>query len=114
MAGVIGLALMAGSAEGQDGRTVFEAHCASCHATSTGAPPGPGPNLAGLAGRRVAGDAAFDYSPALRQAEGHWSAERLALFLQDPEDMLPGLWMGGNGVQDATARRLIVEYLMGQ
>ena len=106
------LALLAAPALAQDGRAAFEARCASCHAAVASAPPGPGPNLAGLAGRRVAGDLRFDYSPALRAAEGAWTAERLSEFLEDPEEMFPGLWMGGNGVRDAAARRAIVDYLM--
>lgn len=104
--------MLAGTAVAQDGQAAFAARCASCHAAEAAAPPGPGPNLAGLAGRRVAGDPRFDYSPALRSAEGAWTAERLAEFLEDPEEMFPGLWMGGNGVRDAALRRTIVGYLM--
>ncbi|MBD0275012.1 MAG: c-type cytochrome, partial [Acetobacteraceae bacterium] len=44
------------AAEEPDGRAVFEARCASCHAVAAGAPPGAGPNLAGVVGRRVGGD----------------------------------------------------------
>lgn len=106
------IAGLARPALAQDGRAAFEAHCASCHAAEASAPPGPGPNLAGLSGRRIAGDARFDYSPILREAHGTWTAERLAEFLDDPEEMFPGLWMGGNGVRDAATRRAIVDYLM--
>ena len=52
----------------------------------------PGPNLAGLIGRKVAGDPNFDYSPVLRQArdEGRvWTLEALETFLADPEAMFP-------------------------
>ena len=108
----LALAWIASPASAQDGRAAFETRCASCHAIETSAPPGPGPNLAGLSGCRIAGDARFDYSPALQQASGAWTAERLAEFLDDPEEMFPGLWMGGNGVRDATTRRAIVDYLM--
>lgn len=107
-------ALLSLPVNAQDGRAEFEAHCASCHRTTEGGAAGPGPHLAGLAGRRIAGDAGFDYSPALREGQGRWSTERLVAFLEDPEEMFPGLWMGGNGVRDATARRAIVDYLMGR
>jgi cytochrome c len=100
------------AAGGEAGRIAFETHCASCHAVAATAPQGPGPQLAGLAGRRIGGDAGFDYSPALQAAEGRWDAARLERFLRDPEEMFPGLWMGGNGVSDAAARQRIVEYLM--
>lgn len=44
--------------------------CRACHSLDRAADPMPGPNLAALAGRRVAGDPQFDYSPVLRQAVG--------------------------------------------
>jgi cytochrome c len=104
--------LIATSAMAQDGRAAFESRCASCHAVSAGAPAGAGPQLSGLAGRRIGGDPAFDYSPALRDAQGAWDAERLDRFLTDPEEMFPGLWMGGNGIDQPAARRTVVDYLM--
>lgn len=106
--------LLAGTALAQDGGAVFEARCASCHAVQARAPPGPGPNLHGIHGRRVAGDAAFDYSPVLRdagQAGDTWDAARLIRFLEDPEEMYPGLWMGGNGLRAEADRRAVVEWL---
>ncbi|MBR0670921.1 c-type cytochrome [Neoroseomonas soli] len=112
LAAALAIAWLASPALAQDGRAAFETRCASCHAAETSAPPGPGPNLAGLSGRRIAGDARFDYSPTLRGASGTWTAERLSEFLDDPEEMFPGLWMGGNGVHDAATRRAIVDYLM--
>ena len=114
LAGALAMGMLALPAGAQDGRAQFEARCVSCHAVSEAAPAGPGPNLARLDGRRIAGDPRFDYSPALRGAAGHWTADRLATFLEDPEDMFPGLWMGGNGVRDEAARRSIVNYLMGR
>jgi cytochrome c len=99
-----------------DGRAVFEAHCASCHATAAGAPPGAGPNLAGVLGRRVGGDTAFDYSPALEAARAEglvWSATMLDRFLADPEEMFPGLWMGNNGLRAAEGRAAVAAFLEG-
>jgi cytochrome c2 len=52
----------------------------------------PGPNLAGLIGRKVAGDEKFDYSPVLQQAREQgrvWTVEALEMFLADPEAMFP-------------------------
>jgi cytochrome c len=111
----LALALVcAGPAAAQDGRAVFEARCASCHALSEAAPPGPGPQLAKLAGRRLGGDPRFDYSPSLRGAEGAWTADLLARFLDDPEEMFPGLWMGANGLRDGAERRAVVDFLIGR
>lgn len=106
--------MLPGFALGQEGRAVFEARCASCHAVAAGAPPGPGPNLAGLAGRRVGGDPEFGYSPALEAARATgqvWDGARLERFLADPDAMFPGLWMGENGLRDATDRAAVTRFL---
>src|SRR6185436_7793275 len=82
-------------AAADDGGTLFNT-CRACHSLDPAAKVMAGPNLAGLLGRKVAGDKKFDYSPALRQAadEGRmWSAEALERFLTDPEAMFPGTWM---------------------
>jgi cytochrome c2 len=115
---VLAALLLAAPAQAQDGRpdgrSVFEQRCASCHAVSHEAAPMAGPNLHGVAGRRVAGDAGFGYSPVLEQAarDGHaWDGARLTRFLEDPEEMYPGLWMGGNGLRAEADRRAVVEFL---
>lgn len=111
-----GLWLVAAPAFATGGAEVFEAHCASCHAAARGAPAGAGPNLAGLSGRAVAGDPAFDYSPALQAARAAgeaWDEGRLRRFLDDPEAMYPGLWMGGTSLRGAADVAAVVAYLMG-
>lgn len=105
---------LAPAALAQDGRALFENRCASCHAAAPGAPPMAGPNLHGVVGRRVAGDAGFDYSPALEaagRAGDAWDAERLVRFLADPEEMYPGLWMGANGLRAEAERRAVARFL---
>lgn len=108
------LLVAATRAGAEEGRRIFEANCASCHAAAPGAPAGAGPNLVGLIGREVAGDPGFDYSPALRAARDAgrvWDAPMLGDFLADPEEMFPGLWMGGNGLARAAERDAVVAYL---
>jgi cytochrome c len=97
----------------EDGRAAFEQRCAPCHSVDANAPPGAGPKLVGLMGRKIGGDPEFDYSPVLAGAEGSWDAARLDRFLADPEEMFPGLWMGGNGVREAAPRAAIVRFLSG-
>ncbi len=109
-------ALLAAPAAGraQDGALVFAARCASCHALRPGAPAGPGPNLAGLLGRRVGGDAGFDHSPALeaaREAGRVWDRALLDRYLADPDGIFPGNWMGENGVRAPADRAAVVEHL---
>jgi cytochrome c len=73
-----------------------------------------GPNLLGVVGRRVGGDPAFGYSPALEQARRAgevWDAARLIRFLDDPEEMYPGVWMGGNGLRAEADRRAVAAFL---
>jgi len=97
----------AGSAGAQDcDRRAFEP-CLACHALSKDAGQKPGPQLVGVIGRPVAGDPAFDYSPALRAARDKgdiWTRERLDLFLGDTEAMYPGGWMGSPPIRDAKQR----------
>lgn len=107
-------ALLPVAAMAADGRAVFEQRCASCHSLVAEAPAGPGPNLAGLPGRRVGGDPDFDYSPVLqaaREAGQVWDAAMLDRFLADPEEMFPGLWMGGNGLRAAADRAAVIDHL---
>ena len=102
------------TAAAQDPRATFDAHCASCHALTRSAAPGPGPNLAGLLGSAVGADPRFDYSPALRAARtagDTWDVARLDRFLEDPEEMYPGLWMGGNVPRRAADRAAILRHL---
>lgn len=101
----------------EDGRALFEQRCASCHAVVAGAAPTAGPNLRGVVGRRVGGDPGFDYSPVLEQAGRNcdtWDFERLVRFLEDPEEMYPGLWMGGNGLRAEAERGAVARFLEGQ
>jgi cytochrome c len=99
--------LAAAPAWAQDcNRQAFEA-CQACHALTKGAGQKPGPQLEGVIGRAVAGDPAFDYSPALRAGRDKgdvWTRERLDLFLSDTEAMYPGGWMGSPPVRDAKQR----------
>lgn len=108
--------LLAAPAAAEEGRALFEARCASCHAVAADASPMAGPNLRGLFGRAVGGDPGFDYSPALeaaRRAGERWDTARLLRFLADPEEMYPGLWMGGNGLRAEAERLAVATWLAG-
>jgi len=101
------------SAAAEDGAKLFTP-CRACHSLDPADQGLPGPNLAGIIGRKVGGDTAFDYSPVLRKANGEdlrWDAERLDRFLSDPAEMFPGLWMSIRGVEDAADRSALVRFL---
>jgi cytochrome c len=88
--------------------------CRACHSLDPAERGLPGPNLSGLIGRAVAGNADFDYSPVLRKArdEGlRWDVKRLETFLADPAAMFPGLWMSMRGIEDAAERQALVKFL---
>jgi cytochrome c len=101
------------AAAADDGARLF-APCRACHSLDPSEKGLPGPNLAGLAGRKIGGDAAFDYSPVLRKARDdgwRWDPKRLETFLADPAEMFPGLWMSMRGIEDAAERQSLVRFL---
>jgi len=105
--------LLPPSARAEDGAQAFTP-CRACHSLDPAERNLPGPNLSGVVGRTIGGDAAFDYSPVLRKArdEGlRWDTKRLEAFLADPAAMFPGLWMSMRGIEDAAERRALVRFL---
>ena len=105
--------LLPPSTMAEDGAQAFTP-CRACHSLDPAERNLPGPNLSGVVGRAIGGDAAFDYSPVLRKArdEGlRWDAKRMEAFLADPAAMFPGLWMSMRGIEDATERQALVRFL---
>jgi cytochrome c len=111
------LALGAGGAvAAPDGARLFQ-RCYSCHSVEPGDRGLPGPNLAGVAGRRAATGDDFDYSVAARAAGAGglvWDAETLDAFLADPAGFLPGTLMSFPGMRDAAERAALIEFLGAQ
>jgi cytochrome c len=107
------LVLLSGAAVADDGSTLFEP-CRACHVLDPAARTMPGPNLAGLIGRKVAGDEKFDYSPVLQQAREQgrvWTVEALEMFLADPEAMFPAMWMSAPGIRDMAGRKALARFI---
>ena len=107
------LMLWSGAAIADDGSTLFEP-CRACHSLDPAARTMPGPNLAGLIGRKVAGDEKFDYSPVLRQAREQgrvWTLEALEIFLADPEAAFPAMWMSAQGIRDVAERKALARFI---
>ena len=105
--------LWSGAAIADDGSTLFEP-CRACHSLDPAAKPRPGPNLAGLIGRKVAGDEKFDYSPVLQEARAQgraWTLEALETFLADPEAAFPAMWMSAQGIREAAARKALARFI---
>jgi cytochrome c len=113
LAGLILASLICGGAAAEDGAALF-APCRACHSFDPAAKIMAGPNLAGLLGRKVAGDPAFDYSPVLRAArdEGRvWTRDLLEQFLADPEAMFPAMWMSAKGIRDTGERKALAAFI---
>ena len=107
------LAVLTTGAAAQDGAALF-APCRACHALDPAAPATAGPNLSGLLGRKVAGDARFDYSPVLRQAREAgrtWTADALETFVADPEAVFPGTWMSRIPLANVADRQALVRFI---
>jgi cytochrome c len=97
----------------ENGERLF-APCRACHSLDPAERGLPGPNLAGVMARQIGGDTAFDYSPVLRKAHDdglRWDTKRLEIFLADPAEMFPGLWMSMRGIEDAAEREALVRFL---
>ena len=110
---LLSILALAPAAAAEDGERLFTP-CRACHSRDPAERGLPGPNLAGIIGRKVGGDPAFDYSPVLRKARDdglRWDAQRLEVFLADPAAMFPGLWMSMRGIEDAAERRSLVRFL---
>lgn len=106
-----GVALADGDAE--KGEKVFR-KCAACHAVGEGAENKVGPELNNILGRGIAAEADFTYSDALTalaEAEGEWTPEKLAAFLEKPRDYAKGTKMSFAGLRKEDERADVIAYL---
>ncbi|MBQ5940532.1 cytochrome c family protein [Massilia sp. AB1] len=92
------------------GRKVF-ARCANCHQVGPGARNLFGPELNGIIGRRAGGLPGYAYSPALKQAGFTWDEAKLAAFVRDPEQVVPGNAMRFWGLSDERQVANLLAYL---
>ena len=84
----------------REGRKAARA-CAACHHLTREVRKF-GPHLVGVIGRPVAGLPDFEYSAALKALGGVWTEERLADFLNAPQEYAPGTTMKFPGFNDRT------------
>ena len=110
----IALVGAAACADGEtaDGVGIFQ-RCYACHSLS-GGDRLSGPTLSGVFGRHAGTLNDFEYSPAMREAGRRglvWTAETLDRFLEDPEEAVPGVRMGGVRLRDPDERRAFIRWL---
>ena len=101
-------ALAAGNAV--KGKEVFQ-RCAICHRADKDGGNGLGPNLFGVVGRKAGSAANFSYSAAMKSAGFVWSADKLTLYVQHPQKVLPGNRMAFAGLFDPAQAADVVAYL---
>lgn len=97
------------------GERTFQ-QCYACHSVDPEELDLPGPNLAGVLGRRAGTWAQFAYSPAMRTAGSErglvWTRETLDAFLADPQGFLPGTSMAYVGLREPSVRADVIAYLV--
>ena len=106
-----GMALAEGDAA--KGEKVFR-KCQACHMVGEGAENRVGPVLNGIVGREIASVEDFDYSDALKElaaADGTWTPEELAAFLEKPRDFAKGTKMSFPGLRKEDERADVIAYL---
>jgi cytochrome c len=99
----------AGSAAAADGKVVFAAKCAGCHALTAKSGPA-GPQLKGVFSRKIAGAADYNYSAGLKAKAGAWGAANLDAYLAAPASFAPGTKMFVR-LADAGERAAVIAYL---
>ena len=104
----------AAHADAAHGQVLFQ-RCAGCHALAPVSAAMPGPNLAGVIGRRAGTLAGFEYSSAMVDAGKSdnvvWTRATLDKYLADPDDVVPGTAMRLNFQLTANDRRDVIDYL---
>ena len=102
-----------GEAQAPPGARIFQ-RCYACHSLDPADRNLAGPTLRGVLGRRAGSVEGFEYSPALRDAGRGglvWTEEAFDRFLDDPEEFVPGIRMGGVRLRDPAERRALIDWL---
>lgn len=88
--------------------------CYACHSLDEPDPDAQGPSLKGIVGRKVATEAGFTYSPAMRgfaAKQAKWDRKTLDTFVADPQATVPGNRMGFFGIRNAEERKALIAFL---
>lgn len=85
--------------------------CTSCHTFDKGGANGVGPNQFGLVGRKIASEAGFNYSDAMKNHGGEWGFQQLSEFLTSPAKSMPGTRMAYAGLKKPEERAALIAYI---
>jgi cytochrome c len=100
------------AANAQNGQTIAQRQCASCHSFNQGGRNGVGPNLWGVVGGPHAHAEGFNYSAVLAgMRDKPWDYEELNKFIAAPRAYAPGTRMAFNGIASVNQRADVIAYL---
>jgi len=85
--------------------------CEQCHDLSKGGPNKIGPNLWGIVDRPRATHPGFSYSTAMSASHDPWTYDKLFVYLESPQTMVPGTKMSFAGIKSAQQRLNLLAYL---
>jgi len=85
--------------------------CEQCHDLSKGGPNKIGPNLWGIVNRPRATHPGFSYSSAMDANHDPWTYDKLFVYLESPQTMVPGTKMSFAGIKSSQQRINLIAYL---
>ena len=91
----------------QRGAALYQARCTACHNVDSNK---IGPAHRGVMGRRVGSLPGYKYSDEVGRSRLRWTPQTLNVWLEDPEDLVPGQRMGFQ-VENAQERADLIAYL---
>jgi cytochrome c len=101
------------SASVQEGAETAK-ECELCHNLGKGQGAKIGPDLYGVVGRKVASEAGFNYSsalkdsPAAKSGDGTWTFDKLNTWLTNPRADVPGTLMTFAGIESEKQRANVI------
>lgn len=81
--------------------------CLGCHSLSKSSPNRSAPSLHKIFNRKIGNDPFFNYSTALKNANGNWTKENLYKYLSNPTLFIPGTSKVDLGIEDLEIQKIV-------
>ena len=107
----LALATPAFAGDAKAGQATFKTNCAVCHSDNAKSPPGIGPRLFGVIGRKSGTFPGYSYSPAMKAAGLTWSTDVVKRYLINPQATVKGNKMPFAGLKAEGDRDNVAAYL---
>jgi cytochrome c len=92
------------------GEDVFVQECSDCHSIKQGKNKF-GPSLYNLIDRQSGTISDYQYSYSMSKSNIKWTKENLDLWITNPKQLIPGVKMPYQGLNNPTERTNLIEYL---